>query len=109
EGSGKWIVSQKPEAGSKLKQQAEVTLIRSDFITEKNSAKADSGTVIIPDLTGLSMRQAVHFVANLGLKAKLNGSGTVQKQYPAAGKKFKKGRTILIRGNSSFKAKAAIR
>lgn len=109
EGSGKWIVSQNPEAGSKLEQQTKVTLVRSNSIFKKNIAQVDSGYSVVPDLTGLSMRQAVHFIKELGFKTKIVGSGTVNKQFPDAGVTFKQGRTILIRGKSSFKTKASER
>ncbi len=105
-GSGKLIIGQKPEAGSQLTKSSHVTLIRSESIIATNSAEAYSGYAVVPDLTGLSMRQAVHFISEQGFEAKIIGSGTVGKQFPEPGSKFETGRTVVVRGEASFEAEA---
>lgn len=101
-GAGNRIVGQKPEAGSKLTKKSTVTLILSDTTTEDKSAQKNAQLATVPNLTGLSMRQAVHLINERGLEAKIIGTGTVNKQYPDPGTSLEQGRTIVIRGKSSF-------
>ncbi|CAN5569151.1 penicillin-binding transpeptidase domain-containing protein [soil metagenome] len=48
-------------------------------------AEADTTARVMPDLTGLSSRQAYAYLAALGVRAQIRGSGSVRTQEPAAG------------------------
>jgi membrane peptidoglycan carboxypeptidase len=51
---------------------------------------------LMPDLRGLSGREALHIAAQLGLVAQLRGSGIVADQRPAPGYTVERGATCLI-------------
>ena len=51
---------------------------------------------IVPNLIGLSGRDAVYLLENKGFTVQLSGFGTVKKQSIEAGKKFNKGSFIVI-------------
>lgn len=50
-----------------------------------------SGVSVVPDLQGLSGREAVQTLARLGLSVRLNGSGAVVRQMPDAGEPVERG------------------
>lgn len=50
-----------------------------------------SGVSVVPDLRGLSGREAVQTLARLGLSVRLNGSGAVVRQIPDAGEPLERG------------------
>ena len=54
------------------------------------------GEVIIPDLTGLTMRQVGDTLAKSELHFNFTGSGLVSQQSPQAGKVVTKGTTIEL-------------
>lgn len=56
----------------------------------------DGPRVALPDLSGLTAREAVRVVAQLGLMPVLEGSGTVMKQDPPAGGAVLKGSTVKL-------------
>lgn len=51
----------------------------------------------VPELTGLSAREAVRRLARLGLRARLTGDGVVESQQPAAGTPLEHAREISLR------------
>jgi len=58
------------------------------------------GEVVIPDLTGLTMRQVGDILAKSKLHFNFTGSGLVNQQSPPAGKVVTKGTTIDVRFSS---------
>jgi cell division protein FtsI (penicillin-binding protein 3) len=50
----------------------------------------------VPDLTGISAREAVRELARLGLSARLEGSGVVVRQHPSAGSPLEPGGTCHL-------------
>ncbi len=56
-----------------------------------------SGEVVIPDLTGMTMRQVGDLLAKSELHFNFTGSGLVNQQTPQAGKVVVKGTTIDIK------------
>jgi len=54
----------------------------------------------VPDLNGLSMRQATNRLLSAGLDIQTVGSGTVFSQFPKAGERMQKGRTVTVRGKA---------
>jgi cell division protein FtsI (penicillin-binding protein 3) len=55
------------------------------------SAAADDGPRTIPDLRGMSAREATRVLARIGLSARVSGHGFVASQRPAAGTPFEAG------------------
>lgn len=90
-----FIASQTPEPGSEILGNTLVKLqvqTSEEFISEGYSS--------VPDLSGLSMRQATNRLMSIGLDVQTVGSGTVFAQFPAAGERMQKGRTVTIRGKA---------
>ncbi len=52
---------------------------------ELEAAEKDTATTEMPDLSGLSMRQAVHWSHAAGIDVKIEGRGMVVSQIPKAG------------------------
>lgn len=73
------VVKQFPLAGAELNRGANVTLYTNSF----TSVRGDS--VMIPDLSGKSLREAVQDLVQANLKVKVNGSGIVAGQTPEPG------------------------
>ena len=58
------------------------------------------GEVIVPDITGLTMRQAGAALSKNELHFDFSGSGIVSKQTPAGGKIVTKGSTVVVKFSS---------
>lgn len=99
-GDGNWIALQHPAPGSTLTNNDAITLELTNQITAADTTRLRDGYSIIPDLGGMSMRKATQLITARGFETKMVGSGTVYTQFPRAGDKMKKGRTITIRGKS---------
>jgi len=97
-GQGDRIISQIPEAGTKIETdrnfriKLELGTVKGDRIPE--------GYAKIPDLRGLNMRQAAFFLSDLGFNIQNIGSGTIYTQFPRAGDLMKKDRTVTVRGKA---------
>ena len=52
---------------------------------------------VFPDLTGMSARDALRVLAQLGLTARLQGTGVVVQQYPPAGEPIDSASTVVLR------------
>ena len=50
-----------------------------------------------PDLTGMSARDALRVLAQLGLTARLQGTGVVVQQYPPAGEPIESASTVVLK------------
>jgi cell division protein FtsI (penicillin-binding protein 3) len=57
---------------------------------------ASSDASLVPDLRGLSARDAVRTLSKLGASARLHGKGVVVDQSPAAGTPFERGSTCTL-------------
>jgi cell division protein FtsI (penicillin-binding protein 3) len=58
---------------------------------------APASEALFPDLTGLSAREALRVLGQLGLSARLQGTGIVLQQQPAAGTAIESGMTVILR------------
>ncbi|NOY05448.1 MAG: transpeptidase family protein, partial [Chlorobi bacterium] len=81
-----------PAAGSKCEPGMEVQINRRNTGTE-------AGGVVMPDVTGLPLRQGVNVLSAAGLKARITGSGVIQNQRPEAGSAVWKGATCMLRAS----------
>lgn len=95
-GRGQFVVEQIPEPGVEIDRNTPVELKFADFVSDS----IPDGYAQIPNLQGLSMRQASFQLLNQGLKIESVGSGTVYAQFPAAGELMQLGRTVTVRGKS---------
>lgn len=80
EGQGDFVLDQNPAPGSRVAPSATITL--NLFEVEKSPATAVSK---IPNLVGLSVREALQKLSRLKVEALVNGSGRVVRQYPGPG------------------------
>jgi cell division protein FtsI (penicillin-binding protein 3) len=58
------------------------------------------GYITVPDVRGLSMRQANRALLAVGLRAYFERSGTIYSQFPLPGQKMQKGRTVTLKGKA---------
>lgn len=93
EGRGAVVVSQYPEPGTLAENGTEIRLITNIVDLAENQ---EAPTV--PDVRGLSMRDAVIALNKAGYEVARNGSGTVTSQTPAAGAALQPGRRVQILG-----------
>jgi stage V sporulation protein D (sporulation-specific penicillin-binding protein) len=84
------VYSQVPGPGTLVKKGHKIQL---SFIS--GSDRNNSG-VTVPDLKGLSIRQARRMLIESGLRSRIDGSGTVMRQDPAAGRNVSKGSTVSL-------------
>lgn len=75
-GDGPRVLDQDPEPGRAVERGSSVTVWM--------SAPSDSEETL-PDLTGLAVREALRRLTRLGIEARIEGSGVVTRQSPAAG------------------------
>ncbi|WP_138431428.1 peptidoglycan D,D-transpeptidase FtsI family protein [Fodinibius saliphilus] len=99
-GEGDWISGQRPEAGTKLTSEDNITLKLSNTIAVADTAELPDGYSIIPDVGGMSMRKATLVIHSRGFKTKMIGSGTVYTQFPRPGDMMKQGHAITVRGKA---------
>ena len=59
-------------------------------------ALASNAEIGVPDLTGMSAREALRELARLGLSARMQGGGVVVQQHPPAGAPLEPGATCTL-------------
>ncbi len=91
-GKGDVVVRQTPEPGKRLEKGDVVKLA----LNEEETTSVQSGTIVVPDLKGMSLRRAINRLIVDDFDVKARGSGVVVSQYPAAGQKVNAGATIQI-------------
>ena len=87
------IYTLEPEWGSEMSASAKVPQMESG---EKIQEKSDIKNPIVPDVTGLGLKDALYVIENSGLRCKYSGTGHVSSQSPKAGTKTANGSTIAI-------------
>ncbi len=95
EGHGTVVLGQEPAAGSEIPTGQKIVLL-----TSKGDEVDEDTTNRIPEVRGMSMRQAVVALRQAGYEVNRHGSGTVYNQFPAAGAVMKQGRAVTIRGRA---------
>ncbi len=65
-------------------------------VSEPSIVRADGATTDLPDFRGLSAREALKVLTKVGLTARINGSGIVVTQKPAAGTPIEPGTTTEL-------------
>lgn len=88
EGDGPLVTAQTPRPGARVPAQTTVHL----FFYEQD----DGEDVTVPNIIGLSMRDASMSLSDLGLRISVKGSGVAVKQSPAAGTFVTKGSAVEV-------------
>lgn len=97
EGDGSRVVRQQPEAGQLLEAGHRVVVSLSNSVPNGDVAETNP---TVPNVTGLSMREAVAILREAGYEIQRTGSGTVAAQFPLAGAVMQPGRAVTIRGRA---------
>jgi len=85
------VYSQIPGPGTLVRKGDDINI---SFISGGDRKKSG---VTVPDLRGLSIRQARRMLIESGLRSRIAGSGTVLRQDPAPGRSVSRGSTVSIR------------
>lgn len=93
EGQGDWVINQTPKGGVKVAAGTEIIVNLGSQIQIEKSA---GGTVAVPDLKGLTMREAGQRLGKLGLQFNPMGSGVAVQQNPPPGTKLKAGTMVSV-------------
>lgn len=96
EGEGNRVESQHPAAGQPLAAGEPVQL----RLRPALSTAGEELSPLVPDVTGLSMREAVAVLREAGYEMQRTGSGTIASQFPLAGAVMQPGRTVMVRGRA---------
>ena len=99
-GKSGFVVSQNIEPGSVLEGKQEIILTLSETYLPVDSSKVKEGFAEVPELRGMSMRQAITILTKLGLKPETYRSGTIERQFPKAGEFMRLGNSVTIRGKA---------
>ena len=76
--------------------------VQSEWVTASNTnnkillAENEMQSGVVPDVTGMTLKDALYLLESMGLKVNVVGKGNVVKQSVAAGTKILKGEQILI-------------
>lgn len=76
-GDGPRVLEQDPPAGLAIERGTSVVVWL--------APPADSASRVLPDLTGLPLREALRSLTRLAVRARIEGAGVVQRQEPVAG------------------------
>jgi cell division protein FtsI (penicillin-binding protein 3) len=90
-GKGFMVIKQAPEPGKKIEKGEVVSLI----LNGESSALAD-GMIAVPDVRGMSIRRATNRLVSDEFEVKIQGSGVVIQQSPAAGEHIRLGSSIVL-------------
>lgn len=99
EGDGDLIVSQEPKSGNQIASRDRIKVKLGNLSASTDQLDQPSLNSV-PDLNGLSMRQAMLKITDAGFNAQIIGSGTVYTQFPRAGERLRTGGDITIRGRA---------
>ena len=90
-----FVTRQTPVPGTEISGN---TILKLELETAEDSLQENYSTV--PNLSGLSMRQATNQLLSAGLDIRTVGSGTVFAQFPTAGEQMQSGRAVTVRGKA---------
>tara|TARA_R110002124_G_scaffold287346_1_gene473460 strand:- start:3963 stop:6131 length:2169 start_codon:yes stop_codon:yes gene_type:complete len=100
EGKTGYVVSQNIKPGEFINAGDEIIITLSETYSPVDSSMIKEGYAEVPELRGMSMRQATTILSDLGLNATTYRSGTVERQFPKAGDKMRLGSSVTIRGKA---------
>ncbi|NLY90763.1 MAG: PASTA domain-containing protein [Firmicutes bacterium] len=91
-GTGEYVIAQNPKAGVTVKPNTTIIL----YCDEESRYGKELSTVIVPDLSGLTPREAEEALTKLGLKLSVQGWGIAHQQIPAPGTRLTTGATVTV-------------
>ena len=100
EGKSGYVIAQNIEPGAPVNGKEKIILTLSETYLPVDSSKVKEGFAEVPELRGMSMRQATNILSELGLQTKSYRSGTVERQFPKAGDMMRLGSQVTIRGKA---------
>lgn len=98
DGTSGRIINQVPSISDSLRIADDLQLTLSEG--GKTNPNLKKGYQIVPNVSGMSMRNAKNLLSSLGFDVKRVGSGTVYTQFPNQDEHMKIGGTIIIRGKA---------
>jgi cell division protein FtsI/penicillin-binding protein 2 len=90
-GTGTIVMKQIPEPGKKVEKGETVSLI----LNSESTVGAD-GIITVPEVRGMSIRRAMNRLVSDEFEIKVQGSGVVVQQLPAAGERVRVGSSIVL-------------
>ncbi|MCH8525083.1 MAG: PASTA domain-containing protein, partial [Balneolales bacterium] len=99
EGEGSLVIAQNPEPGAGADRSTRVTLTLGNPVVQVDES-VDRVRGEVPELRGMSMRQAMLALTASGFEIQQIGSGTVYAQFPLPGSIYETGREVTIRGRA---------
>jgi beta-lactam-binding protein with PASTA domain len=85
------VIKQMPEPGKKIEKGEAVSLI-----INGESVVSSDGMIAVPDVCGMSIRRAMNRLVSDEFEIKVQGSGVVIQQIPAAGERARLGSSIVL-------------
>lgn len=92
-GKGDRIMKQEPVAGQRMNLDQPMKL----WVGTVDPSEV---ALDVPELRGLSMKQATNTLLTAGFEVQKEGSGTIYTQYPLPGERLRTGYTVTIRGKT---------
>ena len=87
------IYTLEPEWGAEVSPSGKVPRMES---VAETAGQSGAKNPIVPDITGLGLKDAVYIIENSGLRCSYSGTGHVSSQNPKAGSKVAEGSTITF-------------
>ena len=94
-GKGKVVLEQRPAEGRLINASSQVMLYLADTVEHKNPPR-NWEQVLVPDVGGETLRNALQILGAYGLQASISGSGVVRGQKPRPDTLAKVGQTCMI-------------
>ncbi len=92
EGVGSWVIDQQPKGGAKFPAGTQIII----YLGPHGKPVPNGQEVTMPDLTGMTMREAGQLLGRLGLQFNPVGTGVAVEQKTIPGTKVKAGSTIVV-------------
>ncbi|WP_418790571.1 stage V sporulation protein D [Phosphitispora sp. TUW77] len=92
EGEGNWVNNQQPKAGAKIPAGSEVII----YLGQRGGDIPEGQERTVPDLTGMTMREAGQLLGSLGLHLNPEGTGIAVEQNLPPGTKLKSGASVTV-------------
>ena len=92
-------IARRQEEVTRNEQTRAATMPRSsrdNRVGEVVYAVATNNAIVMPDLSGRSVRDVARTCAQLGMQLEAHGEGRVVKQWPAVGSELKSGQTVYV-------------
>ncbi len=90
-GKGDVVMRQSPEPGKLAQRGDGITLVLND-----DGQTQKDGRIMVPDVRGFSLRRAINLLVTDDFDIRIEGSGVVVRQYPAAGQAVATGSTLKL-------------